>query len=436
VLAILAETLPVVPPPFFVTSVRTRAGDHAMIRSLKCVCLRLLASTVCFMPAAARAANCAQTSTGLIPLTDLHSGLYLGVYEGGLYPGGANVAPVSHDSMGRMLASAIEPLSTAGSPDPGGKYVLLSIGMSNTTQEFCSAAGTEPCDPWTFMGQAASHPSVNRSTLVIVNGARGGQTATMWDSPADPNYNMVRDSVLAPKGLSEAQVVAAWVKVANARPTQGLPSAGADALQLEASIGNIARAAKTRYPNLRLVFLSSRIYAGYASTALNPEPYAYESGFSVKWAIQAQIDQMNAGGGLVDPQAGDLNYTSVAPWLGWGAYLWADGLIPRSDGLTYVCSDLAADGTHPATTGEQKVARLLLRFFLLSPYAYPWFSICRPFDMDGNGVVNGGDLQPFVEVLLNPAGATPVLRCAADANADGYVTAADVPGFVNALLQR
>lgn len=396
---------------------------------------RIVAAAVCLLPSAARAANCAQTSTGLIPLNELQAGLYLGLYEGGLYPAGANVAPPLHDATGRMLAEAIEPLSTAGTPDPGGRYVLLSIGMSNTTQEFCSAAGTEPCAPWTFMGQAATHPSVNHATLAIVNGARGGQAATTWDSPADSNYDRVRDTVLAPKGLSEAQVVAVWVKVANAGPTQGLPSAGADALQLEASIGNIARAAKTRYPNLKLMFLSSRIYAGYASTALNPEPYAYESGFSVKWAVQAQIDQMSAGGGLIDPEAGDLHYTTIAPWLGWGAYLWADGLIPRSDGLTYACSDLDADGTHPATTGEQKVARLLLRFFLLSPYAYPWFSICRPADMDANGVVNGADLQPFVDVLLNPAGATPVLRCAADTNADGNVTVADIPGIVNALLQ-
>ncbi len=36
---------------------------------------------------------------------------------------------------------------------------------------------------------------------------------------------------------------------------------------------------KKRFPNLRIAYLSSRIYAGYAKSALNPEPYAYESGF-------------------------------------------------------------------------------------------------------------------------------------------------------------
>src|SRR5262249_57358277 len=124
----------------------------------------------------------------------------------------------------------------------------------------------------------------------------------------------------------------------NAGPTASLPAANADARKLEASLGNIVRAVHIRYANAKIVFLSSRIYAGYADTTLNPEPYAYESGFAVKWLVEAQIRQM-AGGGI-DPTAGDLDFRSSAPWLAGGAHLRANGTHPRPDRHDWAGADL------------------------------------------------------------------------------------------------
>src|SRR5205807_3926816 len=100
--------------------------------------------------------------------------------------------------------------------------------------------------------------------------------------------------------------------------------------------------------------------------------YAYESGFSVKWLIQAQINQMRTG--VVDPIAGDLSEPNVSPWIGWAAYTWANGSTPRSDGLTWVPADFTYDGTHPAGPGRAKFGNQEMGFFLSSPFTACWFA--------------------------------------------------------------
>jgi len=270
-------------------------------------------------------------------------------------------------------AARIRPLDRNGNPSPSGKIILLSLGMSNTTQEFCSANNPAPCDSWSFVGQALADPAVNHSTLVLVNGASGGQDAKMWASPDDANYDRVRDSDLGAAGFSEAQVQVAWVKQADANPTKSLPDPNADAYQLETLLANTMRAMRVRYPNLQIVYLSSRIYAGYATSTLNPEPYAYESGLAVKWLVQAQVDQMRVAGMVVDSRAGVLRYPEASPWIAWGPYLWANGMEPRSDGLTWARSEFVSDGTHPAQPARQKVGKMLLDFMKSSPTAQSWF---------------------------------------------------------------
>jgi lysophospholipase L1-like esterase len=173
----------------------------------------------------------------------------------------------------------------------------------------------------------------------------------------------VLDRRLAAAGVTPQQVETAWVKLANANPTQPYPT-HADVLR--DNIITVLQNAEARYPNLRLAYLSSRIYGGYATSNLNPEPYAYESAFAVRNVVTAQI-------------SGDarLRFDGAhpsSPWIAWGPYLWADGLRPRSDGLTWSCSDFqASDGTHPSDSGRRKVADMLLRFVKSDATAHEWF---------------------------------------------------------------
>lgn len=306
-----------------------------------------------------------------VALNDLGSKTYLG-FQGGLYPGGSNTAPSAHSTVGLARAKAIRKLDANGNPSASGKYVLLSIGMSNTTQEFCNGNNSLNCLPETFMGRAAADPEVDKTRLVLVDGAQGGREASDWISPSAATFDIVRDQRLTRLGVTEKQVQAVWVKSADAQPTKGLPGSSADAYVLEERLASMVRAMKVRYPNLQQVFITSRAYAGYASSTLNPEPYAYESGFSVKWLIQAQIDQAE-GGTIVDTRAGDLSYGSIAPWVAWGPYPWANGTTARTDGLQWFPADFKNDGTHPSESGRSKVGAMLITFFKTSAYTRCWF---------------------------------------------------------------
>ncbi|MCX6134385.1 MAG: T9SS type A sorting domain-containing protein [Ignavibacteriales bacterium] len=295
------------------------------------------------------AQNCWGVSVGFKPITELGSDTYKG-YSGGLYLGGRNERPWVHDTCGRAFARQIQPLDRSGTVDPvQGRIVLLSIGMSNTTQEFSA-----------FKSIADKDPNKNPK-LMIVDGAQGGQTAALIADPSAGFWVEVERRLLA-AGVGNQQVQIVWLKEADANPTQAFPT---HALLLQSELENIVRLLKSRYPNLKITYVSSRTYAGYATSTLNPEPYAYESGFAVKWMIERQI-----GG---DTSLAFSGSRTRAPWLSWGPYLWADGMTPRVDRFIWQCGDCQADGTHPSSSGQAKVANLLLSFFKTDPTAIPWF---------------------------------------------------------------
>jgi hypothetical protein len=372
------------------------------------------------------------SNAATIPLMDMTTSgqNYLG-FKGGLYGNNSDTVPSGHDADGKAAATAIKPRLQDGTVDlQNGVVVFLGIGMSNATIEFS-----------TFINTAMTDSKVNHANLAIENGAHGAVTACPWTVaqglagpvcgvsgvPAENQYDRVRDTVLAtatgaphvPPGcgttsspcLTEAQVQVIWMKNANPEPGINLfrsmssstncaaegSTPTTEACLYEQQMGKIVRAAKSRYPNLKQIFFSTRIYAGYAPKPLNPEPYAYEYGFSGQWLVEAQINQINGGG--TDPVAGNMDYTTGA-WTAWSSYLWANGTTPRGDGLIWCnaqpgapCNgeqDFEPDGTHPSSTGASKIVsgqagsqfNGLMGFFKTSPYTAKWFcasgSACGP----------------------------------------------------------
>lgn len=297
----------------------------------------------------------ATQATGLVPLDQMTAEQRYKGEEGGLYGNGSNRPPETHQQAADRELAQIVPRDRDGKPSADGKIVLISIGMSNTTMEFSRFKQLADADP-------DKSPKV-----VIVDGAQGGQDAGRWSSPDLPAWKTL-DSRLANAGVTPAQVQTVWMKHARIVPaTHGEYPAHAN--ELAGHIVASLNIAKQKFPNLRVAYLSSRIYAGYAVTGLNPEPYAYESGLVVRRLIREQIagePKLN-----YDPAKGEVK----SPLLLWGPYLWADGATPRkSDGLTWNREDLGPDGTHPSNpSGREKVAKLLLEFMKNDPNARGWF---------------------------------------------------------------
>lgn len=321
----------------------------------------------------------------LVPITDLTAS-YKGE-DGGLYGGGRNEPPEAHRAAHLKESAHIVARDASGAPAPNGRIGFISIGFSNPSIEFEDFKRTADAD-----AQKSPH-------VIIVNGCIGGRSAVMWawDGAAvlpkseQERLDRAMDVVRMPKGkrastgmekdtwptlakrieaagLSPQQVQVAWLKhvEANPKPFGEFP---AHARALQADIAAILQIARHHYPNLRVVYLSSRTFGGWSGRESgSPEPYAYESGFGTRWVVQAQI----AGEPTLnfDPARGAVK----APLVLWGPYLWAQGDSPRKiDGMTWTLEDVRADQLHPSDAGCRKTTALLLNFFKTNDGVARWF---------------------------------------------------------------
>jgi hypothetical protein len=342
---------------------------------------------------------------------------------------------------------------------------------------------------WSFISKAKTNTDVN-SSLVFVDCAEIGAVSFYWQSdntnplpppPIPPqlytNCNNILQTwpVFAGGPLDPSQVQVVLLKDADSGepgapnpPLVELPSGPGtftncyntstyDACILMNYLAQIARnvwhapPGKTYsvFPNVKQVFVHSRIDAHYANPAvgppeespLNPEPYAYESGLAAKWLIQAQTDDVATPGITHTTIPGPLDYNNnEAPWLGWGPYMWAsDTRIPCKDcpipgtalithpsltwvqtvsahqpppfkfcggtqecdfqGVTGLGAQQHPDNTHPSLCGRYKVSDEMMYFYCNSPYTQKWFTasgtgcphLTQPPQNTCNGFGQGND---------------------------------------------
>jgi hypothetical protein len=337
-------------------------------------------------------------------------------YSTYLYPHQSNEIPAQHQVKGKAIAATIRPLDKNGNVDlVNGKIAVIAEGMSNTRIEM------EAFENLFIQGNPVLHQKLEFRNL-----SQGGCDLVCW----------------VEKGVAsiDRQVQVALVKHSNNRHqhADGTPQSEhgpfktreskffpSHALvtkdQLKQRILNL----KKQYPNLKLVYLTSRTFGGWSCEPAGNEyrePVAFEEGFSVKWLVEDQVLGRN-------PELAFEGSNAPAPWLAWGPYLWDP---------TWTQDMYRDDGIHPCDRGATLVAQMWYDFLKNESTAWPWFLKAVPTTVEDSsldGVSLGSSLQLF-QNFPNPFNAQTEMSYFMPANGEMKLTIYDMRGRdVRTLVQ-
>ncbi len=302
------------------------------------------------------ALKCAFGASPTLPSPLTHGLLYISEsdlsatpHETFLYPDSSNKIPTAHQAAGDSIALTVVPLNIDGEVDfELGRIKIIAEGMSNARDEFNA-----------FRTLFIENNIDLREEVEFVNLSEGGCDLLCW----------------VDRGVEEIdrQVQIAFLKHSNNRPQNpdGSPKSSAPpfssrddkrfpshALTTKEMLKTRILDLKSQYPNLKMVFLTSRSFGGWSCVPENGsyrEPVGFEEGFSVKWLIEDQISGADA--------ELRLDGDSPTPWLAWGPYIWN----PETPEDYF-----KGDGVHPCDSGTAYISNLWYEALLANTAARPW----------------------------------------------------------------
>jgi len=289
--------------------------------------------------------NCTMEATGLIPVADLGKSTFNG-FIGGKYPDGNNEIPLPHFQKGMEACNMIKPLNVDGLYDStNGKIGFMVLGFSTAAM--------------TGRFVRTIYESQNKDEqLKIIIGAQGGKDINSM-TEANGNYWQIVDTILNDEDISLEQIQIIWISSGDIISYQQ-PFPEQCYTQIE-KYQLMLKEIKNKFPNIRVIFISDRTYAGYiGEVGEGPqelkEPTAYYNSWTVKWLIEKQIKEVKG-------------FTSdEIPFIDWGPALWTDGVIGNKNGYKWNCEDSGKGGIHPSSKGRMKEASMVYLYFKDHPY--------------------------------------------------------------------
>ncbi|MDZ4664919.1 MAG: T9SS type A sorting domain-containing protein, partial [Bacteroidota bacterium] len=275
---------------------------------------------------------------------------------GGQYPSGSNSRPQLQLTRALNQANSITPLNALGAVDLiNGKVAMIGIGASNPRTEFAS-----------FQSYCDTFQCLNKK-LEVVNVCKGGIGIQKMNYDTAAYWIKANDTLVA-HSLTSLQVQIVWIEQEHTQSTNTIfPNAPQ---QLIADYKKLLQIILIKYPNVKMAYINSRAYAGYTDNSTGAglrAPRDYYNSWAVKWLIENQINNV-AGYEYAGANAN-------IPFIDWATNSWANGNIPKQDGLFWDCvNDFGiTDGLHLSPNGEMKVGKRLFGYFSMDTTAKVWF---------------------------------------------------------------
>jgi hypothetical protein len=288
----------------------------------------------------------------LTPLNDLGPGTFFDSV-GGLYPGGLNSPSGTYANDLLALSQSIVPIDTFGIPNVGtkGQILFVSLGAS-TGSDMMKALKVKTT------GNLLTNPKLH-----LMNCNQSGQFAALnlIMQPGSDYWSHVSQVVVQNKA-SFRQVQVVYLETEDSTRSQAFP--GRPNI-VKNDLEVCLRVMKQKLPNLKIVYVLSRIRCFGNNAPWNREPSPYYFGWACKWAIQ---DQINGAPNMVYKGPG-----AVAPMLAWGFYEWATTNPRTTDGFSWVSTE-SRDGLHANTVGEDSLSNRFQSFLLTDTYAKNWYA--------------------------------------------------------------
>ncbi len=241
-----------------------------------------------------------------IPINDPDEFMFEGLHSG-LYPWGNSLVDNQYKTDYINISQSIGTLNTLGANTEVGDIVILSLGPSNPHKIY---EGIETAE----YNDIGFGENIN-----FINGALGGiDFNDILDFTG--SYWMNVDSILQTENTTADQIEVIFC-IEDDLLNQD--TSITRAYQIKDNYILLLEEIRLKFPNCVLFLVGDKGYNNYSIAQRFAEPRGYLNGWGVKLLVEDYIN-----GALPE-----------YPFINWLDYYWADGEIPRWDGLTYSLTD-------------------------------------------------------------------------------------------------